>query len=108
MHSYAKDAIRKAPQNQSPWNYIRGVVRHNKLPLSTLKEFVHVFADLDKPDDVYSSHALDTLADIYAEEKNSQENAKKVLDLLATRYDPIRAQYWNFRKGQLEQTGVTA
>jgi len=24
------------------------------------------------------------------------------LDLLATKYDPIRAHYWNYRKGLLE------
>lgn len=55
-----------------------------------------------------SSHALDTLADIYAEEENTKEEANKALDLLATRYDPIRAHYWNYRKGLLEQTGAAA
>jgi protein farnesyltransferase/geranylgeranyltransferase type-1 subunit alpha len=58
---------------------------------------------LDRPDEVYSSHALDLLADIYAEEENSKDRAEKALSLLATKYDPIRANYWNFRKGLLEQ-----
>jgi protein farnesyltransferase/geranylgeranyltransferase type-1 subunit alpha len=58
---------------------------------------------LDQPNEVYSSHALDLLADIYAEEENSKAEAEKALNLLATKYDPIRANYWNFRKDLLEQ-----
>jgi protein farnesyltransferase/geranylgeranyltransferase type-1 subunit alpha len=73
-----------------------------------LKDFALEFADLDRPDDIYSSHALDLLADIYAEEENSKDEAEKALDLLATRYDPIRANYWNFRKGLLDQPKVAA
>ncbi|KAF1845689.1 farnesyltransferas-like protein [Cucurbitaria berberidis CBS 394.84] len=100
---YTKAAIRKAPQNQSPWNYISGIVRVAQLPKSTLKDFALEFADVQTPEEVYSSHALDILADIYSEEENSKESAEKALDLLATKYDPIRANYWNFRKGLLEQ-----
>jgi hypothetical protein len=105
---YTKAAIRKAPQNQSPWNYVLGIIRAAELPKSTLKDFAGEFADVQRPDDVHSSHALDLLADIYAEEENSKENAEKALELLATKYDPIRANYWNFRKGLLDQPKVAA
>lgn len=103
---YTKAAIRKAPQNQSPWNYLAGVLRAAGLPKSTLKDFALEFADLQSPDDVYSSHALDLLAEIYAEEEGSKANAEKALDLLATKYDPIRANYWNFRKTLLQRPKV--
>ncbi|KAF2630661.1 farnesyltransferas-like protein [Macroventuria anomochaeta] len=105
---YTKEAIRKASQNQSPWNYLKGILRAAQLPKSTIKSFATEFADLEAPDDVYSSHALDLLADIYAEEENNKESAEKALDLLATRYDPIRANYWNYRKGLLSQSEVAA
>ena len=95
---YAKTAVHRAPQNESPWNYLRGLVRHAHLPLNTLKEFATSFADPHKPDDVRSSHALDLLADIYATEDGSQDEVAKALDLLAKRYDPIRQNYWNYRK----------
>lgn len=108
MSRYTEAAIRKAPQNQSPWNYLSGIIRAAQLPKSTIKDFALEFADLDRPDEVYSSHALDLLADIYAEEENSNDEAEKALDLLATKYDPIRANYWNFRKGLLEQPKVAA
>ncbi|KAF2832137.1 farnesyltransferas-like protein [Ophiobolus disseminans] len=105
---YTKTAIRKAPQNQSPWNYLSGIIRAAQLPKSTIKDFALEFADLDRPDEVYSSHALDLLAEIYAEEESSRAEAEKALNLLATRYDPIRANYWNFRKGLLDQPKLTA
>lgn len=84
-----------------------GILRAAQLPKSTIKSFATEFADIQSPDDVYSSHALDLLADIYAEESN-KESAEKALDLLATRYDPIRANYWNYRKGLLSQPEVAA
>jgi protein farnesyltransferase/geranylgeranyltransferase type-1 subunit alpha len=108
LFRYTQAAIRKAPQNQSPWNYLSGIIRAAQLPKSTIKDFALEFADLDRPDEVYSSHALDLLADIYAEEENSKDDAEKALNLLATKYDPIRANYWNFRKGLLEQPKVAA
>jgi protein farnesyltransferase/geranylgeranyltransferase type-1 subunit alpha len=70
---------------------VLGILRAAQLPKSTLKDFALEFADLDRPDEVYSSHALDLLADIYAEEGDSKHEAVKALNLLATRYDPIRA-----------------
>lgn len=107
-HRYAQSCIRPAPQNQSPWNYLRGTIRYAKKLQSTLKGFAGEFASLDKPDDVCSSHALDLLADIYAEEENKKEDAGKALDLLAARYDPIRANYWNYRKSLLQYSDMPA
>jgi protein farnesyltransferase/geranylgeranyltransferase type-1 subunit alpha len=101
LSRYTKVAIRKAPQNQSPWNYLLGVTRAAQLPKSSLKDFALEFADVQRPEEVYSSHALDLLADIYGEEEGNKENAEKALDLLATKYDPIRANYWNFKKDLL-------
>ncbi|KAF3005996.1 CAAX geranylgeranyltransferase alpha subunit [Curvularia kusanoi] len=105
---YTKDAIRKTPQNQSPWNYLTGVLSVAQLPKSTVMSFASEFADIEAPDHVYSSHALDILADIYAQDETQKESAVKALDLLATKYDPIRAKYWNFRKAQLNQPSATA
>lgn len=97
---YTKNAIRTAPQNQSPWNYLRGVVKKKGNGLVELKEFAEEFADIEKEDDVRSSHALDFLADLYAEEE-SKERAGRALELLVKRYDPIRKNYWNYRRSLL-------
>jgi protein farnesyltransferase/geranylgeranyltransferase type-1 subunit alpha len=70
------------------------------LPLISLKPFAQKYAPLDTPDEIQSSHALDLLADIHAEEQRAEE-AGEALDLLASRYDPIRANYWMWRKERL-------
>jgi protein farnesyltransferase/geranylgeranyltransferase type-1 subunit alpha len=43
-----------------------------------MHEFVLQFADTTKPSDVRSSHALDMLADIYAEDEGKGQDAAKV------------------------------
>ena len=104
---YTKAAILMAPQNQSPWNYLRGVLRKKGKGLVGMKRFAEQFADLEKEDEVRSSHALDFLADLYAEEQE-KELSGKALELLARRYDPIRKNYWDYRRNMLglEQVGA--
>lgn len=70
------------------------------MPLSDAKPFVTEFASLEQPGEITSSHALDMLAEIYAKEGQVQE-AAKAYDLLATEYDPIRANYWGYLKETL-------
>ena len=105
--SYTKAAIVLAPQNQSPWNYLRGVLRHQGKSLEELQSFAEGFANIEREDDVRSSHALDFLADLYAE-RQQKEPAGKALELLAKRYDPIRKNYWNYRRGLLGLREVEA
>ena len=104
---YTKAAISTAPQNQSPWNYLRGVLRKKGKGLTELKNFAEQYADLEQEDEVRSSHALDFLADVYAEEEQ-KERSGKALELLARRYDPIRKNYWDYKRSLLglEQVGA--
>jgi protein farnesyltransferase/geranylgeranyltransferase type-1 subunit alpha len=97
---FALKAIAQAPQNQSPWNYLRGIAKQSGIALSELKACAEEYASLDKPKAVRSSFALDLLAEILVEEKQ-KERAGKALDLLATTYDPVRKNYWEYRKGLL-------
>ena len=97
---YAKSAIRQAPQNQSPWNYVRGLLRKKGNGLGELKAFAGEFANVEREDEVRSSHALDFLADVWAEEEKN-ELAGKALELLARRFDPIRKNYWDYRRSLL-------
>jgi len=94
---------------------MRGLVRQASgpatIPISSLKRFASEFASTEYPDEVRSSHALDLLADIFAEHDGGNEDAVKALELLADRYDPIRANYWNWRKSRLIEkasSGITA
>ncbi|KAK0282793.1 CAAX geranylgeranyltransferase alpha subunit [Friedmanniomyces endolithicus] len=98
---FAEEAIGKVAQNQSPWNYLRGIMRRSGRPLAELRGIAEQYASLERPDAVRSSFALDLLADILAEEEDGKEKAGRALDLLASRYDPIRKNYWAYRKHQL-------
>ena len=104
---YTKGKIHLAPQNQSPWNYLRGVLRKDGKGQGQVKAFAEQFADLEKEDDIKSSHALDLLADVYAEEQE-KDRSGKALELLARRYDPIRRNYWNYRRNMLGLPQVEA
>ncbi|KAF8470843.1 hypothetical protein BDZ91DRAFT_719103 [Kalaharituber pfeilii] len=114
---YTQNAIYLAPQNPSPWNYLRGILAQTGTPLSTLLSFCLTFAPISttsSTNDVTSSHALDLLAEIYAEKaklarngefqkerEENKKNAVRALELLAERYDPIRANYWDWRKREV-------
>ena len=104
---YTKAAISTAPQNPSPWNYIRGVLRVKGMRLVEFKGFAEQYADMEKEDDVRSSHALAFMADVYAEEEQ-KEKSGKALELLGRRYDPIRKNYWDYRRSLLDVEQVTA
>ena len=105
---FAEDAIARAPQNQSPWNYLRGIVKKTGMPLASLKDFVGQYASVEQPDLVRSSYALDFLVDILAKEEGSKQQAVLGLDMLAQKYDPIRKNYWEYRKGTLGLTSAAA
>lgn len=105
--TYAQTAIRLAPQNPSPWNYLRGVLKAQGAGLGELATFAEEFGNVDCEEEVRSSHALDFLADCYAERKEP-ERAGKALEILARRYDPIRRNYWKYRRELLGLKGVVA
>jgi len=99
---FAKDAIRRAPQNESSWNYLRGLVRRTNKPWSSIVDVALEFASVDEPERIRSTHALDVLAEVYAADAATRDRARIALDLLATKYDPIRANYWNYRQATMD------
>lgn len=102
---YALSFIRKAPNNESPWNYLQGVLRGRRLSeWPGLKE-----ACLE----LYSRHLhspflLSLLVDMY-EEEAGQESLRKAIELcgqLAGEVDTIRRQYWDYTARRLEHTNT--
>lgn len=97
--NYAKEKILVAPQNQSPWNYLRGVLAKGGRKMGDVREFAEGFVDRlgTEDEEVRSSHALDCLAEAYLEE-GDKEKAKLCLKRLAETWDPVRAGYWRYRE----------
>lgn len=104
---FAKEGINLTPQNESPWNYLRGLYRKQGKDIAELKDFCEGFAGLDA-DTIRSSHALELLSEIYAQERNTLGEARRALDLLTEKYDPIRVNYWNYRKTLLDEDRPSA
>ncbi|KAI9046547.1 hypothetical protein LZ554_009293 [Drepanopeziza brunnea f. sp. 'monogermtubi'] len=105
----AKSATYDTPQNQSPWNYLRGVLRKGGRSLASQECFAETFVKIpagggegDDAEEEYvrSSHALDLLADVWAE-MGEVEKADRVLVLLGDKYDRIRKNYWDWRRSLL-------
>ena len=101
---FAQDKTYLAPQNQSPWNYLKGVLVKGGRPLASVETFVLEFVtDLgEETEQVKSSHALDLLAEIYAE-KGDKERADLCLQRLGEKWDRIRIGYWEWRRKSLKE-----
>lgn len=101
---FAEAATYEAPQNQSPWEYIRGVLKKGGRKLSSLESFAEEFVTFpeDREEQVKSSHALDFLADVWSEQ-GKIEKADRALRLLGDKYDRIRKNYWDWKIGLLKQ-----
>lgn len=120
---WVKGWILEAPENASSWGYLRGILRKAGTPLSNMACFVSNFVDLgDDEDDkskesqgvkegkenIKSSHALEFMADIWSGdvgegvvgggEKRDLRRAERALGLLRGKYDPIRRNYWEWRR----------
>ncbi|KAG6169086.1 hypothetical protein E4U24_002917 [Claviceps purpurea] len=100
---YAKEKIVLAPQNQSSWNYLRGVLTKGGRSFSDVVEFSCRFVTSlgEEGEDVKSSHALEILADAYVQ-SGDMAKAKVCLQRLWEKWDPIREGYWKHRAAELE------
>jgi protein farnesyltransferase/geranylgeranyltransferase type-1 subunit alpha len=98
---YAMEKIGLAPQNACPWNYLKGVLKRGGRGLECMQKFCEEFVGDDLlGNGVRSSHAVDWLAEIY-QKQGEQRRAEECLDALSKKWDPIRANYWEYRKKQV-------
>lgn len=101
---YAEEKILLAPQNQSPWNYLRGVLVKGGRKVGTQQALVERFISdvgVEGNEKVTSSHALELLADIYAE-KGEVDKADLCLRRLGEKWDRIRLGYWEWKRASLK------
>ncbi|KAI2703506.1 hypothetical protein CBS147332_7492 [Penicillium roqueforti] len=99
---FAQEAILRAPENRSPWWYARGVLRAAGRGLGEWEGFAGGFVSEGA---VKSSHAVEWLADVFAE-AGGEEKAVRMLTMLKEEFDPIRKNYWDYRIRKLDQAVV--
>ncbi|KAK8135414.1 protein farnesyltransferase/ geranylgeranyltransferase type-1 subunit alpha [Apiospora sp. TS-2023a] len=108
--AYAQAKIQLAPQNQSPWNYLRGVLVKGGRDLGSVKGFVEQYVqnlgDAEK-EEVHSSHALEQLADIY-EEAGDKEKADLCWKRLGEKWDRIRFGYWAWKRRSMKTAAASS
>lgn len=97
---FAQEAILRAPENRSPWWYARGVLRAAGRGLAEWEGFVSGFVSEGA---VKSSHAVEWLADVFAERAGKEAEAVRMLTMLKEKFDPIRKNYWDYRIRKLDQ-----
>ncbi|KAF7325872.1 hypothetical protein MKEN_00438000 [Mycena kentingensis (nom. inval.)] len=119
---YVKHNVSLAPNNASAWNYLRGVLEHNKLPFSTVAPFVKLYtvSAVDDAGDLVDTEnpppgagaelpcvaALEFTADMY-EADGVVDDAVKLWRSLADEHDTIRKKYWEYRILQARSTSNT-
>ncbi|SCU81102.1 LADA_0B11210g1_1 [Lachancea dasiensis] len=101
---YAKAQIELAPQNISPWNYLRGLYQEfldgefdSEITDFALTFTLGVFDDPNHSAPILSSHALEFLAHIYTKHQETYGRARCAYQALSKVYDPIRANFWNYK-----------
>ncbi|WWD19103.1 hypothetical protein CI109_103561 [Kwoniella shandongensis] len=116
--NYALKAIHLIPHNVSAWNYLRGLLKHFKLPLTPLLPAVIPYTTRPSATSVESSStfdfplpsdplpndtplpvslALEYLGDSLIEQNQTTE-AGQVFEELSLKYDRMRAGYWEYRR----------
>ena len=102
--AYAKEAIGLAVNNQSPWNYLKGVLRRTGHGLDEVRGFCEGLAPVEDVQGVKSAPALELLGEIYAEAGEGGK-AEKVYGLLEEVFDPIRKPYWAYKRARIRGDG---
>lgn len=97
---FCKARIDICPQNPSSWNYLVGMYRTTGRSLAELKQFCQKYGNVDQ-EKIASTFAVETLAKIAMEEKDVSR-AGQLYEMLAEKYDPIRANYWKYMKERVE------
>ncbi|XP_071793245.1 protein farnesyltransferase/geranylgeranyltransferase type-1 subunit alpha-like [Asterias amurensis] len=97
---FSQDLISKAPNNESAWNYLRGVLSDiNMSDFTSVRDFCQSMYDKD----IRSPYLLGFMVEMQEEQLeggNGEESvllkATELCDMLAKQFDPIRREYWNY------------
>ncbi|KAG1703801.1 hypothetical protein DVH05_006812 [Phytophthora capsici] len=99
---YALEKIDVAVHNESPWNYLRGLVRGYEGSFAVLvKEKAQAVLEAT-PDCIFAAALL---VDFYAKEGTDEavEKANKLVETLMNDTDKVRSAYWQFRLSTLKR-----
>ncbi|KAK0043568.1 protein farnesyltransferase/geranylgeranyltransferase type-1 subunit alpha [Biomphalaria pfeifferi] len=98
---YSQDFIRKAPNNESAWNYMKGVLQERKLfDFPGVLEFCHELYSKQ----IRSPFLIACMIDCYEEmlelgkpkKEETLQKATQLCNELAEEHDTLRREYWQY------------
>jgi len=100
---YAFNYIHKAPNNESPWNYAKGLA-NLKPEIDSIYQLLEQKCKELLQRTSINAHAHYVLLDCYARSNDPQviSEAMSVCDSLV-QYDSVRSKYWLYKKSKLQQ-----
>ncbi|CEG47953.1 protein farnesyltransferase [Plasmopara halstedii] len=103
--NYALEKIATAVHNESPWNYIRGLVRGHEDTFATQVKEKALQILASTPDCIFAGALL---VDLYEKEgtDTALKSATKIIETLMNETDRVRKAYWHFRLTALEKQGA--
>ncbi|XP_066246112.1 protein farnesyltransferase/geranylgeranyltransferase type-1 subunit alpha [Euwallacea similis] len=110
---YTLDKIKILMDNESAWNYLRGLLLHDKGGLSRNKKVTEFFENMYKEGN-RSPFLLAFIVDMCSERslehgEGEEDNtysvarAKELCNDLATKFDTIRGKYWEYMADTIEK-----
>ena len=113
---FVERRIALAPDNESAWNYLRGILRHpdvgwargdargERIARAYCGADTHKGTDADAPDSAPSAPFLRHAWSLLAESRLAAGDGKEAAAAFAAleRRDPVRANYWAFRRAHVE------
>ncbi|CAH1973011.1 unnamed protein product [Acanthoscelides obtectus] len=108
---YTLNHIKTVTENESAWNYLRGLLLHGKEGLSNNKKVTDFCEELYKSGN-RSPFSLAVIVDMCFEQLNegggdsryTPQRAKELCEELINKYDIIRANYWKHMIEMIDKT----
>ncbi|KAI9562133.1 hypothetical protein GHT06_013098 [Daphnia sinensis] len=101
--TFSVNSIKKVCNNESAWNYLRGILAHYPSGLNghpVVEELCQFLDDNKSESPYYFAFLVDRMEELMQSDASKRQvllpKADEILQVLATKVDPIRREYWLF------------
>lgn len=95
--------IKKAPNNESPWNYLNAWMCLPTAPVNAKQQVFELCKQMQTESQLMSPHLISMLIDFYSQDPNTQHLAREMCIQMANSLDTIRKKYWLHRQSTIQE-----